>query len=155
MTEIKIQQKERRAAWPWVALGAILLVLLVWWLARDRSPDELATTAADTAGAATAPAGTSTAAGSLPTAVEVFLQWADDGRADSAMGRDHEYTATGIRHLASALEALAAPNAGANVQHELATLRAQADTLQQNPASTRHADYTRRAFVTLGALMSA
>lgn len=150
MTEIRVERKERSAL-PWVLVGVVLLALLAWWIFA-RSPDDgpLGIGAADTA----APAGAGTAAGALPTAAEVFVQWVDDRRAQSAMGPEHEYTATGIRHLASALQAIAQPNAGANVERELAAIRAQADTLQRNAASTQHANYTRRAFVSLGALMS-
>lgn len=154
MAEIGVEK--RRSAWPAIIIGLIVLALLAWWLLGTRSGDDAATTDSDTAAAVAAPPGgtTGAAAGGLPTAVDVYLEWAGEDQAGAEMGREHEFTATGIRHLAAALAALAQPNAQPDVERELAILRAQADTLQRNAESSAHANYVRRAFMSLGALMT-
>jgi len=90
----------------------------------------------------------------LPTAVAVFLRWSDQRITPSEMNPDHSHTATGIRNLAAALEALAA-RTGVDVTAEAKIIRGQADTLWANTASTRHADITRKAFLSLSGLMGA
>jgi hypothetical protein len=70
------------------------------------------------------------------------------------MAMDHAFTATAIRNLTAALEALA-PAGSVDVQDELMTLRQQVSLLQRDPRSTEHADLTRATFRTIAGLMSA
>jgi hypothetical protein len=71
------------------------------------------------------------------------------------MNPDHSHVATSIRNLAAALEALAARAGDADIEDETTIVRRQADTLWANVASSRHADFTRKTFVTLSGLMGA
>ena len=144
--EIDVQHRQR-AVWPWVIAALLILALVLWWLFGMRDPDATAVVVEPDP---TTPA----ASAALPTAVETYVRFVEGTRAGDAMGTDHEFTANGIRNLTAAVEALAA-RGGADIQRELTTLRQQADTLEQNPASLRHAEYTRTAFVTLAGLISA
>ena len=147
MANIDIQPRQR-TTWPWILAAVGVLALLLWWIFGMRNSDPNPVVAeADSV---------ITDAGSvgLPTAVDAYVRFVDSTRAGTAMGVDHEFTATGIRNLAAALEAVA-QRGGADVQRELTTLRQQADTLQRDPRSTEHAGHTRTAFVTLAGVMAA
>ena len=157
MAEINLERKRTPTGVAAVA-ALIVLVLAVWWIVRSDAPgSEVMTAAYDSSvgETATATAGGSIAGDDLPSGVETYLAWNDETRADSAMRRDHQYTVAGIRNLAAALEAIATPEQSANVADELSALRSRADTLQQNPTSTRHADRARALFRSLAGLMSA
>lgn len=147
MADIQIERKER-SLWPWVIAVLLLLALMAWWLG-SRGGERAAMAPADSA--VESMMATGDAGAELPGAVNVFLRWANDRQAGD-MGLDHNYTANGIRNLAAATEALAAPRADA-LQQDLERVRAQADTLWQSTSSLEHANYTRRAFMTLGSLL--
>lgn len=148
MAEIDIKRKER-SVWPWVLIGIILLALLAWWVMsrRDRDPDA-GVFPADTAQVGTTAAPTATADG----AVGEFVRYSDEGRARGEMGVTHEYTATGIRRLAAALEDIAnrQQTRDAMVSDRIPMLRNLADSLQATEDSPRHANHARSAF-TIGA----
>jgi hypothetical protein len=146
-------EKRERSPWPVVLAVAVLLALLIWWLLKDRDERTIVSAPADTGTLATVSTGET--GNELPTAVAVFLRWSDERRAPSAMNPDHSHVATGIRNLAAALEALAARAPGIDIEHEMAIIRRQADTLRANVASSRHADVTRKAFLSLSGLMAA
>lgn len=151
MADIHLERKDR-SAWPAIVAIAVLAGLLIWWLMNRGSDGPFATTPTDTGAVAVTSTGETDT--ELPGAVGVFLRWSEARPTPSAMNPDHSHAATGIRNLAAAVAALAAPNASPNVEDELAIVRRQADTLWQNVASTRHADFVRKAFVSLGALMT-
>lgn len=149
MAEINIE-KRNRSALPVLIAVAVLLGLLIWWLLNGRGAAGVATdSAADTGAVLMSTGETDT---ELPTAVAVFLRWSDERRTPSAMNPDHSHTATGIRNLAAALEGLAA-RAGVDIAAETEIIRGQADTLWANVASSRHADFTRKAFLSLSGLI--
>ena len=163
MAEINIERKKSHAGL-WIAAVLVLLALGAWWATRsDMSGDSLvagadsiaegaATTVSEAAGALT---NDSAGRARLPANVQSYLRWSDERRADTTMSLDHRYTANGIRQLAAALQDLATPGQGAQVTDELARLRNRADTLEQNPSSTAHADQVRAMFRSLGGLMTA
>ena len=93
-------------------------------------------------------------AATLPTAVDTYIEFVRETRAGDAMAVDHEFTATAIRNLAAALEAITSAG-GPDVQRELTTLREQAGALQRDVRSTDHADHTRAMFISLSGLMTA
>ncbi|HJR68354.1 MAG TPA: hypothetical protein VJ802_18130 [Gemmatimonadaceae bacterium] len=150
MAEIHIEKKDRSPL-PVIIAGLVLLALIAWWFFNGRGVAGVATDTADTGAVLMSTGDTDT---ELPTAVAVFLRWSDERITPSAMNPDHSHTATGIRNLAAALEGLAA-RAGVDIAAEANTIRAQADTLWANAASTRHADVTRKTFVSLSGLMGA
>lgn len=150
MAEIHIEKKNRSAL-PALIAGLVLLGLIAWWFLDGRGAAGVATDTADTGAVLMSTGDTDT---ELPTAVGVFLRWSDERITPSAMNPDHSHTATGIRNLAAALEGLAA-RAGVDIAAEANTIRGQADTLWANAASTRHADITRKTFVSLSGLMGA
>lgn len=145
--ETYVQQKTRRL---WLtALAALVVLILISWWVLGRSSWSPAPVVAESNGMVDA-AGSAT----LPTAVDAYIQFVEGSRARDAMAADHAFTATGIRNLAAALEAIASAG-GPDVQRELTTLRQQAGVLQQDARSTDHADRTRESFVTLAGLMTA
>jgi hypothetical protein len=150
----------RSAAWPWIiGVGAIVLVVLVVAVIRHRQPAQQAATPV----AAPAAEATSGAA-SMPAPVGQYLDFAaatkdrlhgsathpageraEHGGATAALPPltlAHDYTAEGLRHLADALAAVEGASASSVAQ----SLRADADELQKNPKSLRHADIVRDAF---------
>lgn len=151
MAEINLE-KRNRSALPVLIAVAVLLGLLIWWVMRGREDAVLSTVPADTG--AVSMTSTGEADTGLPTGVAVFLRWSDERRTPSAMNPDHSHTATGIRNLAAALGGLAA-RAGVDIAAETEIIRAQADTLWANVASSRHAEFTRKAFLSLSGLMGA
>lgn len=156
MAEINLE-RQRSPTGAAAVVALIVLVLAVWWMMRSDAPGDVLTAGYDSSvgETASATAGGTIVGDELPSSVETYLAWSDETRADSAMRLDHQYTVTGIRNLAAALEAIATPEQGANVADELRTLRSRADTLQQNPTSTQHADRARALFRSLAGLISA
>lgn len=151
MAEIHIEKKNRSPL-PVLIAVAVLLGLIIWWVLNGRGAAGIAATdSADTGAVLMSTGETDT---ELPSAVAVFLRWSDERITPSAMNPDHSHTATGIRNLAAALEGLAA-RAGVDIAAEANIIRGQADTLWANVASTRHADFTRKAFLSLSGLMGA
>lgn len=152
MADIHLERKDR-SPWPVIIAFAVLLGLLIWWVLDRRGDGSTAAAPTDTGAVSSISTGETDS--ELPTAVAVFLRWSDARTTPTAMNPDHSHIATGIRNLAAALEALAARTRAVDIGQEVTAVRRQADTLWQNVASTRHADFTREAFVTLSGLMSA
>jgi hypothetical protein len=139
---------QTRSLWL-AALAALIVLVLVSFWRFGRSTWNRPAVVAEASGLI---GGTESA--SLPPAVDAFTEFVRGTRARDAMAVGHEFTATGIRNLTAALEAIAAAR-GSDVQRELAILREQADVLEQNPSSSDHADRTRAMFITLSGLMAA
>lgn len=151
MADIHLEKKDH-SPWPVVLTFAVLLALLSWWVVKDRDQRRIVPPPADTG--ALSMVSTGETDNELPTVV-VFLRWSDERTTPSAMHPDHSHVATGIRNLVAALEALAARAPDVDIEHETAIIRGQADTLRANVASSRHADVTRKAFLSLSGLMAA
>ena len=140
-------QRKTRSLWL-TALAALVALILVSWWVLGRSSSSRAPVVAESGG------GVDVAdSASLPTAVDTYIQFVQGTRARNAMAVDHAFTATGIRNLAAALEAIASAG-GPDVQLELTALREQADALQQDLRATDHADRARELFITLSGLMT-
>ena len=148
MAEIQLERKEKGGNWLWVLLVLALLALLAWWLFSRRGDDDRIVTTADTAAVMDTARGAGATIAGAPSEVNDFLRFVEDNRARSEMGRDHEFTADGIRRLAAALGAMAASDTAGAValRPRVDSLRAQADSLQRNADSGQHSAQTRRAF---------
>lgn len=157
MANIDIQRK-RSQAWWWV-LGLILLALLIWWLAARGGRGELAggDVGRDVGLGVGAVAGTPGAPVSgVAVDIDPFLAHVRSEGDFTEMGRAHNYTATGIRLLADALDQLARADAAGKgtVTTNLQRLRQSAEALQRDPTSPRHAEMTRQAFTAAADVMS-
>jgi hypothetical protein len=128
----------------------VLIALGIWWVVYDRGDGAAAIGAAENDTVSLMSAGEADTG--MPMGAEVFLRWSDERRTPGALNPDHSHTGTGIRNLAAALDGLA-EWAHVDARTEVATVQRLADTLWANTASARHADVTRRAFVTLSELM--
>ena len=146
MANIEIEPK-RRSVWPWI-IGLLVLALVAWLVLAPRDEGDVAVvsapvaTPADGAVEATQPAG-------APMPVEDFLSWVGGTEARERMGRDHEYTADGIRRLAAALGAVVSQQRIADTAFDAALigLRQRADALQRDATADMHALEAREAFL--------
>ena len=148
MAEIQLERKEGRN-WLWIVLGLLLLAALAWWLLSQRGDQDPVVT--ETPGGVVTdslPGTGMTGSGE----VNGFIQFVEDNRARTEMGRDHEFTAEGIRHLAGALGAVATGE-GAALHPRIDSLRQKADSIQRNTQSGQHANQVRDAFTSAVAIM--
>ena len=90
-------QRKPRSHWLPALAALALLILVSWWVVGRISWSRAPIVAEGVAVAGEAP---------LPTAVDTDIQFVQGTRARDAMAVDHEFTATGIRNLAAALEAI-------------------------------------------------
>lgn len=156
MADIDVREKRAPGPWVWI-IGLIVLALLLWalWaLLGDRTADRAPVTEPVGGVPATAPARPGT---DLSPAVEQYREWVT--RADTAqMGGQHQLTATGLRQLADALEAVIRRDTVGEVaiQPRLEELRRNAERLQQTDAgSTEHANFAREGFMSAVRVMEA
>lgn len=142
MAEINIHRKA--PLWPWiVGIAALFAVIFVWAGVTDDGPtDDIAAT-----GYGNRPTGT---AGGARGAVDDYLAFAGIGAAASTapdMGREHEYTAEGLRKLSAAINALVTRDGDGDSRTKFDGFRQAADRIQQDPASLDHANQVRDAFM--------
>lgn len=140
MAEIRIEKKGS-PMWPWV-LGVALL-LVVGWIAMDALRDD----APVMEQAGLQQEGTvGTAGGAVPAAVQDYAAFANES-AQPSVGREHEYTAEGIRRLSAALGAFIDQRADdTEIRNRFDRFRQSAERLQQDPQSTEHAGTVRDVF---------
>ena len=152
MAEIPIERKKSGPGWlPWV-LGLLVLLLLGFCFARNRSADpavaDSAATGAttDTAGTAGTAAAVGAAAGTAGAAgaIDQFVQFVAQRDTSNETEGQHQYTAEGVRRLAAALEGIAGGNP--SIQAQADSMRRSVDRLQQSSASDNHADDAKAAF---------
>lgn len=141
MTEIKIEK--RSSPWPWI-LGVLALALVVWVAFAAMRDDD-----ADTQYAAVTddgrPEGTAGTSGAVPAAVDEYSAFAETE--DMTPGRDHAYTAEGIRKLSAALGAVIERNGNdAESRSRFDRFRQSADRLEREPQSGQHAGIVRDVF---------
>lgn len=149
MAEIEIERHERRI-WPWV-LGLLVLALLAWWLLYMRGTDADGNVAIETTAGTVIDSVPGTSVGtreSAPAAVNDFLSYVEENRAEQSADSTHTYQAEGLRRLAAALDELADRDTigSVSLDSRITALRNRADALQRNWRSTEHARYTREAF---------
>ncbi len=155
MADINVERKSGMGIWPWI-IGLIVLALLIWALSQMFGRDDqaavtdrpVADTLATDRPVTEEPVASPTGAAAIPPAVEQFGAWVDRREAQDDMGRQHQFTITGLRQLADALESVAQRHeTRPAVQQSIQTVRQQADQLEQSdPAVARHANMTREAF---------
>ncbi len=141
MADIKLERRER-TVWPWVLVGVLVLALLVWFLA-DRGP-RIAEMDVDAPPAAAFPTE------ELPPGeAGNFAAWVRDTDARDEAGREHEYTADGIRHLAGAIGDVTELDSvqGQPLDEQLDRMRTYADSVQRDPEAVNHARHARSAFL--------
>lgn len=141
MADINIVRKP--PLWPWLAtLAALLLVIvLIVWVANRGDEPQLAGGYAEPE--------TQGTSGIAPSAMNEYLQFAGvagDGEQPQP-GREHEYTAEGLRKLAAALESLERTRPGAVRDGAVDEIRSHADRIQRDPTSRQHANAVRDAFL--------
>lgn len=156
MAELPIERKEGRNWLPLLLLGLLLLAVLGYCATRgdDDAPATADTTSAvgtagDTAlgGAATGAAGAG-AAGTAAAggAVAEFAQFVAARDTSAETEANHQYTATGTRLLAAALDEVAGAGNRSAIQAYADSMRSAVDRLQRSAADDRHADDARAAF---------
>lgn len=156
MANLNIEKKDR-PIWPWIALGIVLLAALAWFLmARDDTPRTVTGEATPGVIADTSLRASATIEGA-PEEVNDYLRYTVEHRAQADADLSHEYTADGIRRLASALGAITDRDTvgDTDVPSLVADLRDRADALQRNQESMSHARYAKDAFISAGDLMQA
>jgi hypothetical protein len=154
MADIDIERKGAAPVWPWILLGVLVLALLLWWLLGRNGDDRVATDPVTPA--ATMPADTVARTGAIPPALDEYLTFTQTADPAGEMGRQHEYTAGGLRRLADAIDAVVQQDTvgDAAIQPRLQEFRAQADRLQDTPEdSPQHANFAREAFTSAGELL--
>lgn len=157
MAQLDIERKPGTSmGWLWLLI-ALLVILAIWWFvwgARGErgvaavSPADSAAAVArarDTTAMRGAAAPPAAAVMGTAGAVNSFVSFVSDSRSDT-MAVTHAHTATGLRDLAAAGEALALSLAGApSVTARADSLRTMAGQLESD--STQAAGIVRRAFV--------
>lgn len=161
MANIDIQRKGP-TIWPWlIGLLAVVVVVWIWAAAADDTDDTdqpiavapppgaaPAGTTGTTPGTTGATPGTADAPGG---AISDYLEFAGAPGLPAGtpeMGKDHEYTAEGIRKLGAALQDLVERRPGVESQQRLDRFRESAQKIQQDPTSAGHADRVREVFTT-------
>lgn len=141
MTEIKIEK--RSSPWPWI-LGVLAVALVAWVAFAAMRGDD-----ADPQYAAVIDEGLPDATGTtgtVPAAVDELSAFAA-GPDDMTPGRDHEYTAEGIRRLSAALNAVVEHNGNdAESRSRFDRFRQSAERLERDPQSGQHAGTVRDVF---------
>lgn len=139
MADIDIQRKTR-STWPWIIGLLALLTVVGLWAMWGREPDRVARARVDES------VGTSgTAAGGAVSEYLAFAGVTGAGQ-QAEMGRDHEYTAEGIRKLSEALEAVVTRSRNTDADGRFQRFREVADRIEREPTSNAHADQVREAF---------
>lgn len=140
MAEIRIEK--RPPVWPWI-LGVLALALVGWIAFATLGDDEPETREAAVQDSREGAVGTS---GAVPAAVQDYAAFANDS-AQLATGREHEYTAEGIRRLSAALAAFVDQTGNdPEARTHLERFRQSADRLQREPESREHANTVRDVF---------
>ena len=144
MDEIHVERKSA-SIWPWLlALAAVIAVVLIWVAVRDDAqPEQDAAAVAEAPGA---PRAATTGPGGGAVGEYLAFAGVEAGSDPPEMGRDHEYTAEGIRRLGAALNELVDRNGNAESRSRFERFREAASRIQQDPTSAQHANLVREAF---------
>ena len=129
MAEIKIEKK--KAIWPWVLLGLMILALLIYLL-LSRNQKEMVSEMP--------PA--NNLVNESNSAVTSYVAFVN---ADTAtMSLDHSYTSQALIKLADATSAIAS-QIGYAMPADIQSVKAYADNITEDPYITSHADTIRKA----------
>ncbi len=145
MAEIPIERKQG-TNWLPIILGALVLLALLGWCAtRNRAP-EAVVTPADTTGAMTGTAaGGTMGAATGGAAVTDFVNYTTARDTALETEGNHQYTAGGVRRLATALDETAGGNPNIAVYAD--SMRSAADRMgNASPNDDSHANDAKAAF---------
>ncbi|MBA3901528.1 MAG: hypothetical protein H0X62_15220 [Bacteroidetes bacterium] len=137
MAEIDIQKK-KKPIWPWI-LGILVIIAAIVLLGREETRDEVGETVAPiTNGEA-----------EVPEEISEYVAYIRQTEPTEEMGIHHEYTAEGLRKLASALDALVSETDTDDVEisDKRGRIEEAANYIQQDPYAGTHADTIKAAFV--------
>lgn len=154
MAEIHIEKK-KKPVWPWI-LGALLLLAGIIWLVVDTDSGNDNNQTATEQTYVQEEVYTDQQENLSSNAVEEFVTFVQDNNARQEMDLNHDYTAEGIRLLSAALNDVVDKlgTEDVNINQKKDYLNQKAQRIQQDPASTQHADTIRSAFITSAELMA-
>jgi hypothetical protein len=144
VADINVERKGP-SIWPWI-IGLIVLALLIWAIAEMVRTDDRAVTTAPMAEEVTPAPAPVTETATMPAATQQFVTTCVQNGAQD-MGREHEFTAECLRHLASAIEQTEQQTQqNVNVQQHTETMRQNAQQLEATPeTSQQHSNFVREA----------
>jgi hypothetical protein len=146
-------ERRRRSAAPWIvgAVSLLIVAAVLWPDPAGRQGVDYAMSGAD---GAVVTDSELRAADTTEVAIGDYVRFVGSQRARNVIGPKHEYTAEGIRRLATAIAALAVRDtvAGA-LMPRIQGLRKQADALQRGPSADTHALKTREAFLLAASIL--
>ena len=159
MADINLERKSP-SVWPWVlGLLAVLLVVGIWMASTDDSRDDelAASDPTPAAGYGAERPEATPQGGAVDEAVDEYVAFAGlTGREaePASMGREHEYTAEGLRKLTAALNSVVAKDGDGESRQRFERFRQTAERIQEDPASRQHANQVRDAFVSASEVIS-
>jgi hypothetical protein len=139
MAEIKIEQKKQ--LWPWVLLGVVIVVLLLYFLVfRDNGKNMEAVIVTDSVANTNEPV--AMAMKENNGTVAAYVDFVENSKGN--MGLDHEYTNEALLKLIEATNAKA-DELGFEVQADMEKAKEYAKMITTDPFETTHADNIRKA----------
>jgi hypothetical protein len=144
MAQIDIQKK-KKPIWPWI-LGILVIIAAIVLLGREDTPQEAEETVAPVTNGTT----------QVPEQISEYVAYVQQADPSEEMGIHHEYTAEGLRKLASALDALVSETNTENVEitDQKNRIEEAANYIQQEPYAGTHADTIKAAFVVAAQVIS-
>jgi hypothetical protein len=151
MAEIDIQKKEGTPAWAWiVGLLALLAVVGVIWAVMGNDDDRTDTRVGqDTVSAVGDTAARVDRTAQASGAVASYLEFSRrPAQVDAEVGREHEYSETGLERLVAALDQVVRDETMGQqaLEQRLDRIRERADRITRDPESLEHANWMREAF---------
>jgi len=150
MAEIDIQKKEGTPVWAWiVGLLALLLVVGVIWAVMGTDDDRTDTRVGQDTVSAVGDTAARADRAQTDGAVAAYLEFSRrPAQVDAEMGREHEYSETGLRRLVAALDQVVRSDTIGQqpLEQRLDRIRERADRITRDPESLEHANWMREAF---------
>jgi hypothetical protein len=150
MAEIDIQKKEGTPVWAWiVGLIALLLVVGVIWAVMGNDDDRTDTRVGQDTVSAVGDTAARADRAQTNGAVAAYLEFSRrPAQVDAEMGREHEYSETGLRRLVAALDQVVRSDTIGQqpLEQRLDRVRERADRITRDPESLEHANWVREAF---------
>jgi hypothetical protein len=146
-------ERRRRSAAPWIvgAVSVLIVAAVLWPDPAGQNGVRYAMSDADGA----VVTDSELRAADTEAAVGDYVRFVGSQPARNVIGPKHQYTADGIRRLATAISALARLDtvAGSALMPRIQALGEQADALQRDPSADTHALKTREAFVLAASIL--